>query len=177
MNIFVTSNSPIESAQNLCDKHLPKLVVENFQMLTCAVIRYNAPVELLPLTKSGNPAKGGYHRHPCSVWAGDSRANFNWLSNHAKETCKEYTFRFGKTHFCEKGIDKLSSLDYLIPDGELTPFAVAISQDSLCRQVPDFESFSVVNKYRTYYIKDKASFAKWTHGRNQPEWFEKHSLV
>jgi hypothetical protein len=171
MNIFVTSFNPIESAQNLCDKHLPKLVVENFQMLTCAAIRHDAPTHLLPLTKSGNPAKGGYHRHPCSVWAGDSRANFQWLSEHAKETCKEYSFRFGKTHFCEKGIDKLSSLDYLIPEGELTPFAIAISQDSKCRQLPNFNILSAVEKYRAYYKFDKVSFAKWQKGRQQPEWF------
>lgn len=170
MNIFVTSNDPIKSAHNLCDKHLPKLVVENFQMLTCAVIRHNCPVDLLPLTKSGHPAKGGYHRHPCSVWAGDSRENFRWLSQHAKETCKEYTFRFGKTHFCEKGIDKLSYLDYLIPDGELTPFAVAINQESNCRKLPNFDSFNVIEKYRAYYKMDKP-FAKWDKGRKQPEWF------
>jgi hypothetical protein len=99
MNIFVTSENPIESAHNLCDKHVPKLVVEDFQMLSCAVIRHNAPTEKLPLTKSGQPAKGGYHRHPCSIWAGDTRANFDWLCEHAKETCKEYTFRFWQNSF------------------------------------------------------------------------------
>jgi len=160
----------LESARNLCDKHIPKLIVENFQMLSCAVIRHNAPIERLPLTKSGKPAKGGYHKHPCSIWAGDTRSNFNWLSEYAKETCKEYTFRFGKTHFCEKGIYTLSSLNYLIPDGPLTPFAVAINESMSCRQNPNFESFSIVEKYREYIRKDKP-FAKWEKGRKQPDWF------
>ena len=140
-------------------------------MLTCAVIRHGSPIEKLPLTKSGNPAKGGYHRHPCSVWAGDSRANFKWLSKHAQETCREYTFRYGKVHFCEKGIDKLSSLDYLIPEGDLTPFAIAISQDSKCREISNFDSLSTVDKYRAYYKMDKP-FAKWEKGRKQPDWFK-----
>ena len=170
MNIFVTSENPIESAHNLCDKHVPKLIVEDFQMLSCAVIRHDAPTESLPLTKSGQPAKGGYHRHPCSIWAGDTRANFDWLCEHAKETCKEYTFRFGKTHFCEKGIYTLSSLNYLIPDGPLQEFAVAISDHMNCRKLPDFNIMSVADKYRNYYKMDKP-FAKWEKGRAKPEWF------
>jgi hypothetical protein len=170
MNIFITSKCAIESAKNLCDKHIPKLVVEDFQMLTCAVIRHGAPVNELPLTKSGNPAKGGYHRHPCSVWAGDTRSNFNWLVEHAKETCAEYTLRYGKVHFCEKGINTLSFLNYLIPEGELQPFAVAINQESKCRKVSNFDSLSTIDKYRLYVILDKP-FAKWDKGAKVPEWF------
>lgn len=139
-------------------------------MLSCAVIRYNAPLEKLPLTKSGNPAKGGYHKHPCSIWAGDTRSNFNWLCDHAKETCKEYTFRYGKTHFCEKGINQLSSLNYLIPEGDLQSFAIAINESMICRQLPNFESMSPVEKYRNYIKMDKP-FAKWEKGRSKPDWF------
>ena len=146
------------------------MVVENFQMLSCSVIRYNAPLEMLPLTKSGIPAKGGYHRHPCSIWAGNTRSNFNWLCDHAKETCKEYTFRFGKIHFCEKGINQLSSLNYLIPDGDLEPFAIAINESMSCRQLPDFDFMSPVEKYRNYYRMDKTN-VKWEKGRNKPDWF------
>ena len=184
MNIFPTSNCAIESAINLCDKHIPKLVVEDFQMLSCAVIRYNAPLEKLPLTKSGNSAKGGYHKHPCSIWAGNTRSNFNWLCDHAKETCKEYTFRFGKIHFCEKGIYQLSSLNYLIPEGPLQPFAIAINESKgplqpfaiainesmTCRQLPNFDLMSPVEKYRSYIKMDK-SFAKWEKGREKPNWY------
>jgi hypothetical protein len=103
-------------------------------------------------------------------WAGDTRANFDWLCEHAKETCKEYTFRFGKTHFCEKGIYTLSSLSYLIPDGPLQEFAVAISDHMNCRKLPDFNIMSVSDKYRNYYKMDKP-FAKWEKGRTKPEWF------
>lgn len=171
MNIFFTSSDPVEAAQNLCSAHVLKMSIESMQMLATNAILCGATEDQLPLTKSGSIVKKTHQNHPSTVWARQSRSNYRWLARHAKAICAEYTKAYGKIHFCEKGIDKLSSLDYLIPDGELTTFAVAISQDSLCRQVSGFESFSVVNKYRTYYIKDKASFAKWTHGRNKPEWF------
>lgn len=172
MNIFVTSECPKESARNLCDKHVPKLVVENFQMLSCAVIRYGTPEELLPLTKSGKPAKGGYHKHPCSIWAGNTRKNFEWLGQHALETCKEYSFRFKKTHFCENGIKKLFSLKNRIPMGDLEPFAIAINDSMSCRQTPNFELLSAVEQYRLYYKLDKP-FASWEKGRPAPDWFLK----
>ena len=36
MNVFVLDESPEESAQQQCDKHIPKMVVESGQMLSTA---------------------------------------------------------------------------------------------------------------------------------------------
>jgi hypothetical protein len=168
MNIFILSEIPEQAARWLCDKHCIKMVTESFQCLSCAVIRHGATSDMMPLTKSGTPARGGYHRHPCSIWAGDSKSNYLWLFNHAKEMCKEYTSRYGKTHFCEKGINQLGNMINFIPDGNLTPFAIAISQDKNCRKVNDFDSLSAVEKYRLYYKMDKP-FATWK--QNKPEWY------
>jgi hypothetical protein len=59
----------------------------------------------------------------------------------------------------------------LVPDGDLTEFAVAIAQDKNCRKVSNFDSMSVIDKYRQYYIHDKP-FAEWTN-RDVPDWFKK----
>lgn len=170
MNIFVTDTDPIQAARNLCDKHLPKMIVEDLQMLGSAVIRHGAKPEQMPITKKGTPLKGGYHNHPCTRWAGDTRSNFNWLIVHAIESCREYTKRFGRTHFCESGIKTVDKLGHLIPPGSLTEFAVAINDNSNCRRFAGFDTKSVVEKYRLFYKHDKP-FAKWEKGRTQPEWF------
>lgn len=147
------------------------MCVESLQILTTAVIRHGAMTYQLPLTKAGTPVRKTHEKHPSTLWAGNTRSNFDWLCRHAKALCREYTFRYGKTHFCEKCIDQLSSLNYLIPDGTLEPFAIAINESMTCRQLPNFESMSPVEKYRAYYKMDKRSIARWEKGREQPEWF------
>lgn len=170
MNIFFLHNDPKISATYYLDKHCVKQILEFSQILTTSVIRYGALESQLPLTKAGTPFRKTHEKHPSTLWSGNTRSNFNWLCEHAKELCKEYTFRYNKIHFCEKGIDLLSNLAYLIPDGPLEEFAIAISQDSKCRQLPNFDLMSPVEKYRNYYRLDKKPFAKWERGRNKPEW-------
>ena len=170
MNIFTTSNCPVESAKFACNRHAVAMVRESQQLLTSAVIRHGAKESQLPLTKSGTVVKETHKNHPSTLWAGNTRSNFNWLVEHAKALCAEYTLRYGKVHFCEKGINTLSFLNYLIPEGELQPFAVAINQESKCRKVSNFDSLDTIDKYRLYVIWDKP-FAKWDKGAKVPEWF------
>ena len=98
MNIFVLDEDPAQAARYLDDVRLPKMCVESAQMMASALRRHGATDEQMPLTKAGKPYKGGYKHHPCTVWAGDSRANFHWLADHALSLCSEYAKRFGKTH-------------------------------------------------------------------------------
>lgn len=58
MNIFVLSLCPIEAAQFLCDKHIPKLIVECFQMLGSAQRRHGVNDAQMPLTSKGTPLLG-----------------------------------------------------------------------------------------------------------------------
>ena len=163
MNIFVLDQDPVKAAQYSCDKHIVKMVLELFQQMGSAVIRHGATSDMMPLTAKGTPLKGGYHNHPCTRWCGDSRENFNWASIHALELCKEFTNRYGKVHSCQKGIEKLCDMDYLIPEGELTKFATAMPDE--------YKDQDAVKAYRTYYKKDKREFATWKMG-NVPDWWE-----
>ncbi len=163
MNIFVLDQDPCIAAQYNCDKHIVKMVLELFQQLGSAVIRNGAKESDMPLTSKGTPLKGGYHNHPCTIWCGDSQENFLWASLHALELCNEYTKRYGKTHSCQKGIEKLSEMDALIQSRGLTPFAQAMPEEYKDKQ-------DAVKAYRTYYLNDKKEFAKWKLG-NVPFWW------
>ena len=162
MNIFVLDESPTIAAQMHCDKHIPKMCVEAAQMMASALRRHGATDEQMPLTKSGTPYKGGYKHHPCTVWAGDSRDNFRWLAQHACILFLEYERRFGKEHACELPIKTMCTMSSMIPEGELTPFALAMPAE--------YRNDNAVKAYRAYYHSKQ--FAKWEKGTPAPDWWQ-----
>jgi hypothetical protein len=162
MNIFVLDLDPVVAARMHCDKHVPKLCVEAAQMMASALRRHGATDEVMPLTKSGTPYKGGYAHHPCTVWAGDSRDNFLWLADHAIFLSGEYARRFGKTHACTIPIADMRDKALTIPEGDLTPFAQAMPDE--------YRNDDVVKAYRAYY--HSKTFAKWEKGTPTPDWWQ-----
>ena len=164
MNIFVLDKDPVVAARMHCDKHIPKMCVEAAQMMASALRRHGATDEQMPLTKKGTPYKGGYHHHPCTVWAGDTRANFEWLSHHALGLLSEYTKRFNKTHACYEPILNMRLLAYLVEPLTLsiTPFALAMPDE--------YRDDDVVKAYRAYY--HSKTFAKWEKGTPAPDWWQ-----
>lgn len=168
MNIFALHNDPDQAARWHVDKHVVKMVTETAQCLACAAIRHDVPTELMPLTKQGTPMRGGYHHHPSSIWAGNTRSNYLWLCHLGRSLADEYTARYGKTHASQAQVECLTTLASHIPDGQLEPFAIAISPDSKCRLIPDFDMLDPITQYRLYYIMDKHNLHSWK--RNQPSW-------
>jgi len=162
MNIFVLDTDPTVAAQMHCDKHVPKMCVEAAQMMASALRRHGADDEDMPLTKAGTPYKGGYAHHPCTVWAGDNDDNFNWLARHAQRLLREYDLRFGKTHACHGPIHIMSTMDYIIPVGDLTPFAQAMPDE--------YRNDDAVKAYQAYYHSKQ--FAKWEKGTPAPDWWQ-----
>ena len=164
MNIFVLSLCPIEAAQFLCDKHIPKLIVECFQMLGSAQRRHGVNDAQMPLTSKGTPLLGGYHHHPATRFTGETRENYYWVCRHALAMLSEYQMRFKKIHACTQGIIQLSLMGANIPEGALTDFAQCM---------PDrFKTNDAVFSYRVYYFIAKGHFAKWEKGRKKPDWFK-----
>jgi len=161
MNIFVLDKSPTASAQMLCDKHIPKMIVESAQMMACALYENGAMESEMPLTKSGTHYKGGYKNHPCSVWAGKSISNYAWLSCHAIELCRQFMFRYKKIHACTEPIIQMSSMAHKIKLGELTAFYQAMPEE--------YHDKDAIKAYRNYYINEK-TFAEWKKGVSKPRW-------
>ena len=172
MNIFVLDENPIRAAEMMCDKHIPKMVVESAQMMASAVRRWGATDEQMPIAKtSGKPYKGGYAHHPCTRWAGDTFGNFSWLADHAMALCVEYTSRFGKVHACADPISTLwnvgihcwrTNIGVSVDDLMTTPFALAMPDE--------YRDDDAVRAYRAYY--HSKYFAKWEKGTPAPDWWQ-----
>ena len=168
MNIFVLDEDPVQAARYLDDVRLPKMCVESAQMMASALRRHGATDEQMPLTKAGKPYRGGYKHHPCTVWAGDSRANFVWLALHAIELCKEYTRRFDKEHACYGPINHMARMwkTAKFEENYMTPFAQAMPDEYKSDD-------DVVKAYRSYYKSKEYSKGGVRYIRaDVPTWWE-----
>ena len=165
MNIFVLDLDPVKAARAMDCVRVPKMVVESAQMMASALRRHGATDEQMPLTKSGTPYKGGYHHHPCTVWAGESQENWMWLAHHAMQLCEEYYKRFNKMHACTDPIYHMIGLQKIIPNTELTPFAQAMPDE--------YKDDDPVVAYRTYYMSkmDSPGGVHYRH-TSPPDWWE-----
>ena len=168
MNIFILDHDISLSAQYHCDRHVVKMVLESAQLLCGAHIAHGVEV---PYKMSA-----GHMKHPCALWARETKDNYFYLWELGRQLCEEYTYRYGKVHASQKVIDNLPWPDH-IPDGKMTPFARAFNRsmqpDKLNRIL---NTVDTVTAYRLYYVLDKAHFCKWT-GRPTPLWFEFPELL
>ena len=169
MNIFVLDENPITAAKYLDDVRIPKMCVESAQMMASALRRHGATDEQMPLRKDGKSRyKGGYKNHPCTLWAGDSWANFDWLVSHAIALCVEYSIRFGKEHACLQPIAKMGALqmqERIVPKGKRTPFAQAMPDE--------YKNDDAVKAYRSYYKSKEHSKGGVRYVRGDvPDWWE-----
>lgn len=152
VNIFVLSEDPAEAARMQCDKHVVKMLLETGQML-CAAHEPGVA-----------PWKRTHYNHPCVVWTRASTANYEWLAIHGLELCAEYTRRYGRRHASEDVLVWCAeNVPVNIPEGPLTPFAVAIKN-------PTYHTGDAVSSYRAYYLGDKKRFAKWRYC-SPPDWW------
>jgi hypothetical protein len=157
MNIFVLSADPIQAAIVQCDKHVVKMCSEACQMLSTVMWKSGVP----------GPMKPTHNNHRCTVWAGKTRSNFEWLLKHGLELCAEYSRRYGKIHATELKLLTIVTSEFRPPDGPLTPFAVAINDNFKSLIIDD----DPIRSYKMFYIAAKYQFAKWNHGRNPPKWW------
>lgn len=166
-----------------CDKHLIKMIVEYAQLMSTAhrvldghtVKVGKKSTTLLPgenftidlseriVIENRKCYLKTHHNHPCARWARESVANYRWLFKLFLACCTEYTARFGRAHKTQVVLQQfLSNAPNNIALTNFTRWPLAMPTE--------LQSESVVRSYRSYYIRDKARFAKWS-GRPQPSWF------
>jgi hypothetical protein len=150
MNIFILDLDAKKAAQYHLDKHVVKMPLETAQML-CTILR-NHNIEA--------PYKSTHKNHPCTLWAGESIYNFNWLVKLGLELCNEYKHRYGKEHKCREVIIYCRDNKPNLPR-VMTDFAMAMPDE--------FKTFSVVESYRNYYQFGKSHLLKYTN-RETPNW-------
>ncbi len=152
MNIFYLDNNQETCARWHCDKHVVKMILEVAQML-CTVHWENG---------GEAPYKSTHKNHPSTRWSGSNKSNYLWLCDLGKELCKEYTFRYEKTHKTEKHIDWLVKNIPSIPDGEFSEPPKAMG---------DYKrpEMSVIENYKFYYKEAKKEFLNYKK-RETPSW-------
>lgn len=181
MNIFILHDDPVKAAQDQCDKHVVKMIVESAQMLSTAHRMLDGTMELRP-SKSGKRMvkyyvhpnnnfegvlyKAVHHFHPCTVWTMESSDNYKWHYDHFIALCEEYEYRYGKQHSTYGLLkDILASLPKNIPNVGLTKFRLAMQANPECM----FEDS--VKSYRAFYHTKQSRFKMaWTK-RSVPNWF------
>jgi len=168
MNIFVLDECPITSAQMQCDKHVVKMPLETAQMLCSVWYRYGLGDKV--------PYKEAHKNHPCTLWAGDSMDNYNWLWQHGMELCFEYTRRYNKIHKCQQVIMDISypsPRNFSFDNYLTTPHPQCMPEEYKCSYLRIHNN--AVRAYRQYYVNDKKDIAKWEKSRDMPMWYLKES--
>ena len=158
MNIFFLDKTPELSAKMLCDKHVPKMLLESAQMLSTAIHSHTMGI-------STDIYKEAYPNHPMTKWVGFNRDCFRWALENALHIGAEYLRRFSKRHKSMNIIHAIYDNNYIndIPNG-------FFKEHPQC--MPDeYKDKDYVVAYRKYYKGDKAYFAKWERGVNAPEWW------
>lgn len=169
MNRFIIDHHPVGIARQLCDKHIVKMPLEEAQML-CTVVRKYAPdyADEHELYKTAHP------KHPCTIWAGETRANFMFAYTLYDAMLEEYKYRYHRDHgagnpsVTNPKATRYHLLDAAkhIPEGGLTKHPECFSEHThLVTKEP-----WPVSSYRAFYIVDKMRIAEYNNGREMPLW-------
>jgi hypothetical protein len=149
MNIFALDINPKKASIYHTDRHIVKMPLETAQML-CTTINLNG---------GGAIYKTCFVNHPCTKWVRESIDNYIWLCELGIYLCEEYSYRYNKTHKCEKVIyDCYVNAPNLESKG-LTSHALAMPND--CKEE------DIIESYRNYYNNYKTHLFSWTK-RNKP---------
>jgi hypothetical protein len=158
MNIFYLDADPAIAAQQQCDKHCVKMILETAQLLSTAHRLLNGD----EYADSVGLYKATHKNHPSAVWVRQSTANYNWTHLHLTALCAEYTRRYNKTHKTQRLLTALAKLPGALPDAD------TMTEPPQC--MPDqYKGDCAVSAYRNYYLGEKMYMAKWAY-TEAPTW-------
>lgn len=159
MNIFFLDPEPKKCAEQHCDKHVVKMILETAQLLSNAHHMLDGDQVIIPIYKLT------HKNHPSAIWVRSSKSHYLWLWDLLYELCKEYTHRYGKVH----KVQREGLLNDLAKPPQAIPIKGWLSDPTPA--MPDiYKTDTAVQSYRNYYIGAKKSFAKWKN-REAPSWF------
>ena len=171
MNLFFLHSDPSICAQQHCDKHVVKMLLETTQILYTSFYINNC-IHLLPdfAYRKASPA------HPTVIWVSLCISNWNYALHLAINLSHEYTLRYKRVHSCDKHINFLKNIVPDFPEKKnpykpttklayfpgTTPVPLAMPEDSM--------RSTAILSYRSYYMIHKKHFAKWNYSPI-PLWF------
>jgi len=158
MNIFYTHRLPHKCAQEHCDKHVVKMILEYAQLLSTAhhvIDGIYARPDIYAKTHTN---------HPSAVWVRQSVEHYGYVRDLMMALGDEYFHRYGKVH---------KTIREVAPALMLPPYGMAMNdgwtQPPQC--MPDeYKSQITEVSYQRYIRYEKGHFAKWTN-REAPSWF------
>ena len=183
MNIFALSKDPVESAQEMLDKHVVKMPTETCQMLHTNglfneyVERYGKEPSLRQLKNyheeiESTLMKPAMLNHPSTIWARQSIHNTMWLFEHGIALCKEFEFRYGKEHGSYSRTLQ-TPMEYDADSTLATPVDIAMADVYRINNEYGEHCWEfVIDSYRHYYLEGKWKFAEWRNER-MPNWWPK----
>ena len=163
MNRFLINYSPELCARDMCDKHVVKMPLEEAQMLS-TVLRQANP----EYADEHGLYRVAHAKHPCTIWAGETRANYMYACELWQYMCMEYTHRYGKHHASERFAHAFIQGVRHIPDGNITPHPECFSEHTDLKSGKPWP----IQSYRQFYQTKQHRFKMvWTK-RDVPYWFE-----
>lgn len=154
MNIFCTSDCPIQSAKFLDDKRANKMCLETAQLLSTAL-------RLCGYT-GDDIYKISHKNHPSNLWTRATQGNYKWLLEHFKALCDEYNRRTGKIHASSKFLPIFEQNVELIPKGERMPFSN--NARNLTKGVDFTHETDTIKAYQLYLS------SRWESDAREPKW-------
>ena len=161
MNRFIIEDTTKKIAKSLCDQHVVKMPLEEAQML-CTTLWHHAP----EYAEEKDLYKPVHQKHPCTLWAMETSANYLFAYLLYSAMLREYTHRYGKVHGASKHDDALFKGIKFMPIGDLTQHPQCFSGLDHLKT----DEFLPIKAYREFYKADKLKFARYTKGRSMPEW-------
>lgn len=164
MQIFYVDSDPEKCAQALCNRHVIKQVLESAQIL-CTTHRYYSSDPRPMYYKDVKFYKSTHVHHPCVRWCQQNITHYNWLVQHAKALCQEYTYRYNKRHKSQIIIELCGLFAPSMPKS-------LFIDPPQCMPDEYKRADSTVYAYRDCYWLHKRNTMsmKWTR-RNPPEWW------
>lgn len=156
MNIFYLNHNPEICAQQHCDKHVVKMILEYAQLLSTAHHVLDEYVIYYDIYKPT------HINHPSSKWVRASSENYKWLLELWKNLMLEYTHRYGRVHASSRLLPYLEHLPIHIQEGEFFQPPPAMPDEYITT------NNSIVN-YQNYYKYGKTKLLKYTK-REKPTW-------
>ena len=196
MNIFAVHPDPTESANQLCDQHVVKMLSETALMLSTALHRHDITTVVEAASSRfcaddhakykqylSRLYKPAYQHHPCTVWAGDDMSHFEWLSRHGFALAQQYRIRYPRLDDTGTIIEHsayriivaavlLQAVFEVIPDPHDT---ICVQPASFPQCMPDeYKGQDPHLAYRRYYAGEK-TFARYRYTM-PPNWMPATSI-
>lgn len=142
MNLFATSQCPVQSAKDLPDIHVNKMLQETIQLLS------TAHFELDGIQRGTKPT---HKNHPSAIFTRACKQNYQWALAHATTLMSEYEHRRGKVHGYKKYYEQVLNLPANIPAQGDTDFPMCMPIE--CKKTLD------VHKNYKHYLNTK--YQEW----------------